>query len=93
VIREHLGLKWTEITPRVEVGQDDSGTIFEQQVRLDTGICVRRITIQLKQPTRHGDLQVTVLTNLPDPEVRAAEFLRDCASHDISFDSNRDRDR
>jgi hypothetical protein len=21
VIREHLGLKWTEITPRVEVGQ------------------------------------------------------------------------
>jgi hypothetical protein len=72
VIREHLGLKWTAITPRVEVGQNESGTIFEQQVRLDSGICVRRVTIQLKQPTRDGDLQVTVLTNLPDTEVSAS---------------------
>ncbi len=61
VIREHLSLKWTEVTPRVEVGQNESGTIFAQQVQLDSGICVRRVTIQLKQPTRHGDLQVTVL--------------------------------
>jgi hypothetical protein len=71
VIREHLGLKWTEVTQRVEVGQNESGTIFEQQVQLDTGICVRRITIQLKQPTRHGNLQVTVLTNLPETNVTA----------------------
>jgi hypothetical protein len=71
VIREHLGLKWTEVTTRVEVGQNDSGTIFEQQVRLNNGICVRRITIQLKQPTRHGDWQVSVLTNLPQTEVTA----------------------
>jgi hypothetical protein len=71
VIREHLGLKWTEVTPRIEVGQNQSGTIFEQQVRLDSGICLRRITIQLKQPTRHGDWQVTILTNLPQPDVTA----------------------
>ena len=71
IIREHKGLKWTEITPKVEVGQNESGTIFEQQVRLDSGICVRRVTIQLKQPTRHGDLQVSVLTNLPETEVTA----------------------
>jgi hypothetical protein len=72
VIREHLGLKWTEVTPRIEVSHNESGTIFEQQVRLDSGICVRRITIQLKQPTRHGDLQVTVLTNLPETGVTAS---------------------
>jgi branched-subunit amino acid transport protein len=71
VIREHLGLKWTAVTPRVEVGQNESGTIFAQQVRLDSGIYVRRITIQLQQPTRHGDWQVTVLTNLPESEVTA----------------------
>ncbi len=71
VIREHLGLKWTEITPRLAVGQNDSGTIFEQQVRLDSGLFVRRVTIQLKHSTRHGDLQVTVLTNLPQTEVTA----------------------
>jgi hypothetical protein len=71
VIREHKGLKWTEINPRVEVGENESGTIEEQQVRLDSGICVRRVTIQLKQPTRHGDLQVSVLTNLPQTQVTA----------------------
>jgi len=65
VVREHLNLKWTEITARQEVGKNDSGTIFEQQVKLDSGLCVRRITIQLEKQTRHGDWQVTVLTNLP----------------------------
>jgi hypothetical protein len=65
IIREHLNLKWTEITARQEVGKNDSGTIFEQQVQLDSGLCVRRITIQLEKQTRHGDWQVTVLTNLP----------------------------
>ena len=65
VVREHLNLKWTEITTRQEVSKNDSGTIFEQQVKLDGGLCVRRITIQLEAQTRHGDWQVTVLTNLP----------------------------
>jgi Transposase DDE domain len=71
IVREHLGLKWTEITARQEVGKNDSGTIFEQQVQLDSGICVRRITIQLEEQTRHGDWQVTLLTNLPEMEVTA----------------------
>lgn len=65
IVREHLNLKWTEITARQEVGKNESGTIFEQQVKLDSGLCVRRITIQLEKQTRHGDWQVTVLTNLP----------------------------
>ena len=46
-MREHLNLKWAEITARQEVGKNESGTLFEQQVKLDSGICVRRITIQL----------------------------------------------
>ena len=71
IVREHLGLKWTEITTRQEVGKNDSGTIFEQQVQLDSGLCVRRITIQLEEQTRHGDWQVTLLTNLPETEVTA----------------------
>ena len=40
-------------------------------MQLDSGICVRRITIQLEKQTRHGDWQVTVLTNLPEAEVTA----------------------
>lgn len=71
VVREHLNLKWTEITARQEVGKNESGTLFEQQVKLDSGLCVRRITIQLEKQTRHGDWQVTLLTNLPEGEVLA----------------------
>lgn len=71
IIREHLAVKWTQIAPKQEVSQNDGGTIFEQQVRLASGLCVRRITIQLQQPTRHGEVQVTLLTNLPDSEVTA----------------------
>ena len=71
IVREHLNLKWTEITARQEVGKNDGGTIFEQQVKLDTGLCVRRITIQLEKQTRHGDWQVTLLTNLPETQVSA----------------------
>jgi IS4 transposase len=71
IVREHLNLKWTEITTRQEVGKNDSGTIFEQQVKLDSGLCVRRITIQLEAQTRHSDWQVTVLTNLPEAQVSA----------------------
>jgi Transposase DDE domain len=71
VVREHLNLKWTEITARQEIGKNDSGTIFEQQVQLDSGLCVRRITVQLDEQTRHGDWQVTMLTNLPETEVSA----------------------
>jgi hypothetical protein len=71
IVREHLNLKWTEITARQEIGKNDSGTIFEQQVKLDSGLCVRRITIQLEKLTRHGDWQVTLLTNLPETAVTA----------------------
>jgi hypothetical protein len=71
IIREHLNLKWTEITTGKEVGKNESGTIIEQEVKLDSGLCVRRITIQLEKQTRHGDWQVTVLTNLPETEVSA----------------------
>ena len=37
----------------------------------DSGLCVRHITIQLEKQTRHGDWQVTLLTNLPEGEVSA----------------------
>jgi IS4 transposase len=65
VIREHQQIGWTEVTTLQAVGQNASGALFEQQVQLSSGLRVRRIVIQLKQPTRHGDVQVALLTNLP----------------------------
>jgi IS4 transposase len=71
VIREHQQIGWTEVTALQAVGQNASGALFEQQVQLSSGLRVRRIVIQLKQPTRHGDVQVAVLTNLPMTTVNA----------------------
>lgn len=65
VIREHQKLTWTAVTALVSVGSNASGELLEQQVALSSGRVVRRIVIQLKTATRHGDAEVAVLSNLP----------------------------
>ena len=65
IFREHQKLAWTEVTSLQQVGQNESGSVFEQQIQLSSGLQIRRVVIQLEQPTRHGDMQVVVLTNLP----------------------------
>jgi IS4 transposase len=71
VIREHQKLAWTEVTALVSAGSNASGELFEQQVCLSSGLVVRRIVIRLKERTRHGDVEVAVLTNLLMTEVDA----------------------
>lgn len=68
-IREHKQIPWTEVTSLESIGQNDSGEVFEQQVKLSSGLKIRRIVVQLKNSTRHGDEQVWVLTNLPKTKV------------------------
>jgi hypothetical protein len=71
IIREHQQLAWTEVTPLQVVGSNQSGTVFEQQIQLSSGLEIRRVVIQLQQPTRHGDMQVAILTNLPTADADA----------------------
>lgn len=64
--------------PRRGVGHDAKGqALYEQLLSLtepDTGatLVVRRITVQLHTPTRDGDTELHILTNLPETEVPAA---------------------
>ncbi len=64
--------------PRRGVGHDAKGqALYEQTLCLtepDTGatLVVRRITVQLHTPTRNGDRELHVLTNLPQREAPAA---------------------
>jgi IS4 transposase len=69
LVRQHaLSPHWEPLGEPVEVGEIASGRVFEQQVRLrdDQGqeLVVRRITVQLKQPTRDGEMVIHLLTNL-----------------------------
>ena len=70
VIRQHraaLHIEW--VGERRTCGRVETGAVFERQVRLSDGdgetITVRRITVELDKPTRDGDNEIHILTNLP----------------------------
>jgi IS4 transposase len=83
-IRVHQHLPWQAVEPLSEAGQTDTGKVLEQPVQLtdESGVALtgRRVVIQLHQPTRHGDREVAVLTNLPvavaDAEKVASLYLK-----------------
>lgn len=71
ILREHQNLPWQAISDLRPVGRCASGEVFEQHIQLSyegKTLSLRRILVQLHQPTRHGETQVVVLTNLP-PDV------------------------
>jgi len=68
VIRQHGRLKGVLLGDRQSLGRTDSGKVYEQSLRLsaDEGaLVVRRITVALDEPTRDGETEIHVLTNLP----------------------------
>jgi IS4 transposase len=84
VIRQHAGnLPWQAVGKRRSCGRIETGQVFEQTIRVaDEGGEVRflrRITVVLDRPTRDGDTEIHLLTNLPAREARArtiAELYR-----------------
>jgi hypothetical protein len=80
-IRQHgatLHVEW--VGERRPCGRIETGAVFEQQVRLSDGngetIPVRRITVELDKPTRDGETEIHILTNLP-AEVADARTIAD----------------
>ena len=74
VIREHQGLPHTALTPLKRVATLEAGELFEQTVKVQfegEAIEVRRVVLNLAKPTRHGDKEIVVLTNLPQEDADA----------------------
>lgn len=68
VIRAHQNTPWEAIEPLKSAGSSDTGEVFEQPVLItyeETAVTLRRVVVKLKTPTRHGDGEVAVFTNLP----------------------------
>jgi hypothetical protein len=70
VIRQHGATLFVEgMGERRPCGRPETGAVFEQELRLGDGeggtMTVRRITVELDTPTRDGETEVHVLTNLP----------------------------
>jgi IS4 transposase len=81
VIRQHGATLFIEgMGQRRSCGRSETGAVFEQEMRLGDGgggtMTVRRITVELDTPTRDGETEVHILTNLP-AEVADALVIAD----------------
>jgi IS4 transposase len=84
VTRQHAStLHWEFAGRRRRRGRIETGEVFEQTIKAvnDAGeiLFLRRITLELDKPTRDGDRQIHVLTNLPRKDAPAkviAELYR-----------------
>jgi len=68
VIRAHQKLPWEALAPLGAIGSSPTGEVFEQWVRItykDQVLICRRVVVKLAEPTRHGDREVAVFSNLP----------------------------
>lgn len=84
LIRQHASTLSYELVgkPR-KIGRCPTGMIYQQQMRLfdpdGSPMIVRRVTIELDKPTRNGDREIHLLTNLPvtkaDPRTVAELYL------------------
>lgn len=75
LVRRHAQLPCEELGSRKRKGRIETGVVYEQKVRVrdahgETLEC-RQITIELDQPTRDGDRELRILTNLPPRGVSA----------------------
>ncbi len=83
VIRQHGRLKGELLGKRRQIGRTSTGLVFEQKLKIRNGddvLIVRRITVELGAPTRDGDLQIHLLSNVPAKHASAcqlAELYRD----------------
>lgn len=70
IVRQHQKLPWEPLEKFTKVGRIDGAMVSEQPVvvRDDEGneLRLRRIRIHLDKPTRDGDRDVFVLSNLPN---------------------------
>lgn len=76
IIRAHQSLPWEALEPLKAMGASPTGEVFEQSVTIaHEGRCLtcRRVVVKLAEPTRHGDREVAVFTNLPTAVATAAK--------------------
>lgn len=78
-IREHQQIPCTSNGKIQYCGRTDTGKVWEQDVTIhdDAGntLAVRRVSLVLDEPTRDGETEIVVLTNLPESAADAAAVV------------------
>jgi hypothetical protein len=69
ICRQHQRLPWEAVSPQRYAGQTETGKVYEQWIRVidaeGKAHKYRRIRVSLNQPTRDGETELFILTNLP----------------------------
>lgn len=79
VIRQHGRLKGELLGKRKRAGKIDSGVVYEQALEIRDGddtLVVRRITVELDKPTRDGDMEIHILSNVPKADASACRLAQ-----------------
>jgi len=82
VVRQHGNNPYNPLTELEFVGNSETGKVFEQAVEITapTGetLQIRRVVVTLNKPTRNGDKNLVLLTNLPEEvnPLKVAELYR-----------------
>jgi hypothetical protein len=79
LIRQHGRLKGELLGKRRKIGEIDSGAVYEQAMRIRAGedmLVLRRLTVELHDPTRDGDLELHVLSNVPAADADACKLAQ-----------------
>jgi IS4 transposase len=76
IIRQHAAtLRYTLVGKRKARGRVETGAVFEQKLRAtnEAGevLFLRRVSVVLDQPTRDGDTEIHLLTDLPAQDAHA----------------------
>ena len=69
MIRQHGQLQGTLVGSRTYRGAIDTGKVYEQRIDLANAqgatMTLRRLTVALHEPTRDGDAEIHLLSNVP----------------------------
>lgn len=82
LVRQHSrNLYWELRGDRKYRGRIETGKVFEQTMHLDNPetdetLVIRRITVELAVPTRDGETEIHLLTNLPGTDANAKQVAR-----------------
>ena len=82
VVRQHKSMPYKSLSDMVFVGDSETGEVYEEKVQFiyeGKEQEARRIIVKLNKPTRDGELEIAIFTNLPEEvadAIKVAEIYR-----------------